>query len=70
MIPNNFILYLGICDSGFEINATGHCVPCPIGYTKDNNIQRASDRCQPCPETLITPSVGSISQDNCTIGKY
>ena len=45
-------------------------MPCAIGYTKDNSIQRASDQCQRCPESLITPSVGSISQDNCTVGKY
>ncbi|KAK3579233.1 hypothetical protein CHS0354_033303 [Potamilus streckersoni] len=52
------------CISGQELNTDGLCVPCEIGYYRNDTD---SSTCQPCQTGFITKSNGSVSLSDCNI---
>ena len=59
----------GVCNEGFELNSTGHCQECPIGYYKPFEELPTGNGCQLCPIDRVTLGTGSISIGNCDVGK-
>ncbi|KAL3877080.1 hypothetical protein ACJMK2_034835 [Sinanodonta woodiana] len=52
------------CTSGQELNANGTCVPCEIGYYRNDT---ETSTCLQCQAGFITNSTGTISASNCNI---
>ncbi len=56
------------CESGTEYSAeTGLCEACRRGYYRVAADRQ--DACERCPIDTITPSTGSTSSVQCTIGE-
>ncbi|KAL4239882.1 Calcium ion binding [Mactra antiquata] len=52
------------CEDGYELNITGQCEACAIGYYRNATLHQT---CQACDSRFITPGEGSVNVDACNI---
>ncbi|OAF65628.1 hypothetical protein A3Q56_06657, partial [Intoshia linei] len=53
------------CEKGYEEDINLNCIPCKVGYYKDNNLP--TKKCLICQINLTTISLGSTSKNSCSI---
>ena len=70
VIDSIFMSRTAYCPNGKENDpATSTCIDCQLGYYR-NITDGPFDPCQICPENFITVAKGSVSPDQCTLGKF